>query len=153
MACSSGVVQTWQRCSRHCTQPLLHFAVCPSLHRPPSPAHHCGHSPRLQTACLRSFRSRAHPPAIHPVCLAHCAAAVPTLTALRPKPTAKAVGYEPTLRSFRSTVIPKSQPHLHSADQQPPASCRPNITAALSHHSDKTPLIYGGGTFEIKTLS
>ncbi|NLA94753.1 MAG: hypothetical protein GX840_05900 [Bacteroidales bacterium] len=87
------------------------------------------------------------------MCLAHCAAAVPTLTAFRPKPTAKAVGYEPPLRSFRTTVTPKSQPHLQSADQEPSAFCRPLITAALSHHSDKTPLIYGGATFEIKTLS
>ena len=88
-----------------------------------------------------------------PITLAHCAAAVPTLTSLRPKPTAKAVGYEPPLRSFRSTVTPKSQPHLHSAYQEPPASCQPNTTAALGRYSDELPLMYGGGTFEIKSCS
>ena len=87
------------------------------------------------------------------MCQAHCAAGAPPSAPLRPKPTAKAVGYEPPLRYFRSTVTPKSQPHLHSAYQQPPASCRPNITAALGHYSDVFPLMYGGGTFEIKSCN
>ena len=126
---------------------ILHITT---LQRPPSPPFRCGHIHRTKTACLRSLRGRPQPPAIYPVCLAHCAAAVPTLTAFRPKPTAKAVGYEPTLRSFRSTVTPKSQPHLHSAYQNPSASCRPNITSALGRYSDELPLMYGGGTFEIK---
>ena len=135
------------------TQHALHKVFHTTLQRPPSPPFRCGPSHRTKTACLRSLRSRAQPPAIHPVCLAHCAVAVPTLTSLRPKPTAKAVGYEPPLRSFRSTVTPKSPPHLHSAGQQPPASCRPKITAALGRYSDELPLMYGGGTFEIKSCS
>ncbi len=64
-----------------------------------------------------------------------------------------AVGYEPPLRYFRSTVIPKSQPHLPPAYQQQPAFCRPNITAALGRYSDELPLMYGGGAFEIKSCS
>lgn len=135
------------------TQHALHKVCHTTLQRPPSPPFRCGPSHRTKTACLCSLRSRAQPPAIHPVCLAHCAAAVPTLTSLRPKPTAKAVGYEPPLRSFRSTVTPKSQPHLHSANQKPPASCQPNIKAALGRYSDVLPLMYGGGTFEIKSCS
>lgn len=135
------------------TQHALHKVCHTTLQRPPSPPFRCGPSHRTKTACLRSLSSRAQPPAIHPVCLAHCAAAVPTLTALRPKPTAAAVGYEPPLRSFRSTVTPKSQPHLHSADQQQSASCRPNITVAIGRYSDELPLMYGGGTFEIKSCS
>ena len=138
---------------RHGTQSVLHSSARLPLHHPSVLTLHNARVTRPQTACLGSLSSCAQPPAIHPVCLAHCAAAVPTLTTLRPKPTAKAVGYEPTLRSFRSTVTPKSQPHLHSADQQPPASCRPNITAAPGRNSDVLPLMYGGATFEIKTLS
>ena len=135
------------------TQHALHKVCHTTLQRPPSPTFHCGHILRTKTACLSALGSRAQPPAIHPACLAHCAAAVPTLTALRPKPTAKAVGYEPPLRSFRSTVTPKSQPHLQPADQNPPASCRPNIKAALGRYSDDLPLMYGGGTGEIKSCS
>ena len=135
------------------TQHALHKVCHTSLQRPPSPPLRCGPSHRTKTACLGSLRSRAQPPAIHPVCLAHCAAVVPTLTSLRPKPTAHAVGYEPPLRSFRSTVIPKSQPHLQSANQKPSASCQPNTTAAIGRHSDELPLMYGGGTFEIKSCS
>ena len=135
------------------TQHALHKVCHTSLQRPPSPPFRCGPSHHTKTACLRSLRCRAQPPAIHPACLAHCAAAVPTLTSLRPKPTAKAVGYEPPLRSFRSTVIPKSQPHLHSAYQEPPTSCQPNITAAIGRYSDDLPLMYRGGTFEIKSCS
>ncbi len=106
---------------RHGTQPVLHSSVRLPLHHPSVLTLHNARVTRPQTACLRSLRGHPQPPAIHPVCQAHCAAAVPTLTTLRPKPTAKAVSYEPTLRSFRSTVIPKSQPHLHSADQESPA--------------------------------
>jgi hypothetical protein len=136
---------------RHYTQPVFHSSARLPLHHPSVlPLHHARVT-RPQTASLRSLRSRPQPPAIHPVCLAHCAAAVPTLTTLRPKPTAKAVGYEPPLRSFRITVTPKSQPHLPPEYQQPPASCRPNTTAALGRYSDELPLMYGGGTFEIKS--
>ena len=138
---------------RHGTQPVLHSSARLPLHHPSVlPLHHARVT-RPRTACLGALGNLAQPPAIHPVCLAHCAAAVPTLTSLRPKPTAKAVGFEPTLRSFRSTVTPKSQPHLHSAYQEPSASCWPNITAALGRHSDELPLMYGGATFEIKSCS
>jgi len=137
----------------HGTQPVLHSSVRLPLHHPSVLPLHNARVTRPQTACRRALGNLAWPPAIHPVCLAHCAAAVPTLTALRPKPTAKAVGYEPPLRSFRSTVTPKSQPHLQSAYQQPSASCRPNITSALGRYSDELPLMYGGGTFEIKSCS
>ena len=138
---------------RHGTQPVLHSSARLPLHHPSVlPLHHARVT-RPQTACLSALSSSPWPPAIQQACLAHCADVVPTLTALRPKPTALAVGFEPPLRSFRSTVIPKSQPHLQSADQQQPASCRPNITAALGRHSDELPLMYGGGTFEIKSCS
>ena len=106
---------------RHGTQPVLHSSARLPLHHPSVLPLHNARVTRPQTACLGALGSLAQPPAIHPVCLAHCAAAVPTLTTLRPKPTAKAVGYEPTLRSFRSTVTPKSQPHLQPADQESPA--------------------------------
>ena len=138
---------------RHGTQPVLHSSVRLPLHHPSVLTLHHARVTRPRTACFGALGNLAQPPAIHPVCQAHCAAAVPTLTSLRPKPTAKAVGYEPPLRSFRSTVTPKSQPHLQSANQTPSASCRPNITAVLGRYSDKLPLMYGGGTFEIKTLS
>ena len=138
---------------RHGTQPVLHSSARLPLHHPSVLPLHNARVTRPRTACFGALGNLAQPPAIHPACLAHCAAAVPTLTALRPKPTAKAVGYEPTLRSFRITVTPKSQPHLQSADQKPPASCRPNITSALGRYSDELPLMYGGGTFEIKSCS
>ena len=96
---------------RHGTQPVLHSSVRLPLHHPSVLTLHNARVTRSQTACLGSLRSCAQPPAIHPVCLAHC------------------------------------------ADQQPPASCRPNITAALGRYSGELPLMYGGATFEIKSCS
>ena len=136
---------------RHGTQPVLHSSARLPLHHPSVLPLHNARVTRPQTACLSALSSSPWPPAIQQACLAHCADVVPTLTALRPKPTALAVGFEPPLRSFRSTVIPKSQPHLQSANQNPPASCRPNIKAALGHYSDVLPLMYGEGTFEYKS--
>ncbi len=117
--------------TKHAETPLQHSVHTP-LRRPSSIAPPASTSAPLwpsPSVCDRLPRLAGKQGASCPACQAHCAAGAPPSAPLRPKPTAKAVGSEPPFRYFRSTVTPKSLPRLPSAYQQPPASCRPNITA------------------------
>ena len=59
------------------------------------------------------------------------------------------MGSEPSLRYFRSTVIPKSLPRLPSAYQQPHLAVRSPSRNRLRSRSGTYRMRYGGGTLDV----